>query len=140
MDLMPFTVRSDAENFLTENIENMAKKRTLRYGIWINQEFAGTICLYAIVWHQKRASIGYALKEDFWNRGIMTRALQSIQREATGIGLNRIQATVLSGNLISKRVLKNAGFAFEGVLREYEFWPNKGYVDLEMYSKVGIAR
>lgn len=79
--------------------------------------------------------IGYRLGEEFWGRKIAEKTVRAM----TGylfeeIGVNRIQATVLPGNIRSKRVLLKNGFQKEGLLRQVSYWKGKGIVDLEMYS------
>ena len=65
----------------------------------------------------------------------MTEALDAIIgfgfRE---VGLNRIQAVVMPGNEGSEKLLEKLGFRREGVLRQYDNWGEKGYVDMKMFS------
>jgi ribosomal-protein-alanine N-acetyltransferase len=65
----------------------------------------------------------------------MTEALDAIIgfgfRE---VGLHRIQAVVMPGNKGSEKLLEKLGFRREGVLRGYENWRKKGFVDLLMFS------
>lgn len=65
----------------------------------------------------------------------MTEALEAVLgfgfRE---VGLHRIQAVVMPGNVGSERLLEKLGFQREGILREYENWGDKGYVDVTMFS------
>lgn len=79
--------------------------------------------------------IGYRLGEEFWGQGIAANVVRGMTeylfQEA---GINRIQATVLPGNIRSKKVLLKAGFQKEGLLRQVSCWKGKGIVDLEMYS------
>jgi ribosomal-protein-alanine N-acetyltransferase len=82
-----------------------------------------------------RGSIGYELARPFWRQGIMSEALTAILALGFGeMGLNRIDAVVLPDNLASIRLLEKLGFCNEGLLREYENWGNKGFVDLCMLS------
>jgi ribosomal-protein-alanine N-acetyltransferase len=85
-------------------------------------------------WHL-RGSIGYELARPFWRQGIMSEALTAILTLGFGeMGLNRIDAVVLPENLASIRLLEKLGFCNEGLLREYENWGSKGFVDLCMLS------
>lgn len=140
MDLLPFKKWEDAEQFLLETIKNVEAKRTMRFSIYQDESFIGTITLYSILWHQKRASVGYALKKEHWNQGLMKTALNKLEDKAKEVGLNRIQATILPENISSRKVIQRSGYEFEGVLKEYEYWPGKGWVDLEIYAKVGLVR
>jgi len=65
----------------------------------------------------------------------MTEALEAIiEFGFQTVGLNRIQAVVMPSNVASERLLEKLGFEPEGVLREYENWGAKGFVDLSMLS------
>ena len=50
------------------------------------------------------------------------------------MGLHRIDAVVLPANIASIRLLDKLGFLNEGLLRNFENWGDKGFVDLEMHS------
>jgi len=50
--------------------------------------------------------------------------------------LKRIQAEVLEDNRGSIKLLEKLGFQREGLLRQYEKWGSKGFVDLLMYSLI----
>lgn len=140
-DIEPFTELAAARRFLESAMIQAADRKAIRYTIEADSEIAGTFCFYAIAWHQKRASIGYALKERYWGRGIMGAALRTAEAIAFGeLSLNRLQATVLPENASSKRMLAKAGYVYEGLLRDYEYWPGKGFVNLEMYGKLAHDR
>jgi RimJ/RimL family protein N-acetyltransferase len=63
--------------------------------------------------------LGYWIGQPFWGRGLATEAVRAILdfgfRE---LGLNRVQASHLSRNPSSGRVMKKAGMVREGVHRE----------------------
>ena len=65
----------------------------------------------------------------------MTEALNAIIKFGfQEIGLNRIQAVVMPENQGSEKLLEKAGFQNEGILREYENWGEKGFVDVSIFS------
>ncbi|WP_219639290.1 GNAT family N-acetyltransferase [Cohnella sp. CFH 77786] len=65
-------------------------------------------------------TIGYDLKRELWNKGIMTEALQAALDFCTKkIGPHRVQAEVLPGNTASIKLLKKLGFREEGLLHHY---------------------
>jgi ribosomal-protein-alanine N-acetyltransferase len=81
-----------------------------------------------------RANIGYDLKSSYWNKGYMTEALQAaIEFGFNVLDINRIEAEVMQGNVISERLLKKLNFKREGVLRQWMLW-NEQYYDMTMYS------
>jgi ribosomal-protein-alanine N-acetyltransferase len=111
--------------------------RSIRWGIVQRgaEEIIGTCGYYGFHrWHG-RASIGYELARPYWRQGIMTEALAAIIGFGfRDIGLNRIQAVLMPGNVASERLLEKLGFQREGVLRQYENWGEKGHVDLLMFA------
>lgn len=68
--------------------------------------------------YQKTAELGYWLAEDYWGRGIMTRAVKRICKEGfSRWDIQRIYAEPFAHNAGSRRVLEKAGFFLEGVMR-----------------------
>lgn len=124
-----------------EQIEAWARgydaSRSIRWGIARREDdiVVGTCGYYGFHERHRRGSLGFELARSYWRQGIMTEALGTIIgfgfRE---VGLNRIQAVVMPGNEGSEKLLEKLGFRREGVLREYENWGIKGYVDLLMFS------
>ena len=69
--------------------------------------------------YRKSAEIGYWLAEPFWGRGIMTKAVLRICREAFDtFAIVRLYAEPFARNMGSRRVLEKAGFRLEGILRQ----------------------
>ena len=61
--------------------------------------------------------LGYMLMRDYWNRGLMSRAVGQVCGIAIKeLGLNRITANVFHPNLASQRVLLKNGFTQEGIM------------------------
>lgn len=66
----------------------------------------------------RRAEIGYCLGRQYWGRGYMHEALQTLVAYAFGdLGLNRLEADIDPRNLRSARSLERLGFVKEGHLR-----------------------
>ncbi|MCJ1472250.1 hypothetical protein MMC13_000897 [Lambiella insularis] len=59
-------------------------------------------------------NLGYWLSPDFWNRGIMTRAVAAVICEAKAAGLGKITADVYTFNPPSGKVLIKNGFRYVG--------------------------
>lgn len=133
----PFTDVSQASELIEFWTNGFERRQCIRWGIVLqdSQSMIGTCGYYGFhTWHM-RASLGYELARSFWRQGIMTEALSAVLewgfQEA---GLNRIQADVMPDNHASVKLLEKLGFKNEGLLREYERWSSKGYVDLFMFS------
>ena len=136
-DITPFQSLDHARLFIRNGIKLNKIKKVIRYSIQYNQKIVGSICLYSIVLHQKRASIGYALNEKYWGKGIMQDAINQIEIIGSqNYSINRIQATILPQNIQSKKLLQKCDYQYEGLLQQYENWDGKGFVNLEMYSKI----
>jgi len=81
------------------------------------------------------ATIGYFLAEAEWGKGLAAEAVRMlVEYLFLDVGVNRIQAEVMPGNVRSKQVLHKNGFQHEGTLRQAAVWSGKGIVDLEIYS------
>lgn len=64
--------------------------------------------------------IGYWIGEPFAGKGYMTDAVKTLARYSFGkLGLHRLEAACIPGNLRSVRVLEKAGFVQEGLLKSY---------------------
>jgi [ribosomal protein S5]-alanine N-acetyltransferase len=83
-----------------------------------------------------RSTIVYALKQGYWGKGLITEALQAIIKYGfEELGVNRIEAEVLPGNIGSEKALEKLGFTHEGLLRQWMLWGGKHY-DVNMYALV----
>lgn len=81
----------------------------------------GTIALSGVVrgaFHS--AFVGYKLDAAWQGRGYMTQALRAVTAFAFGaLNLHRLEINVMPRNLASQRVAQKAGFAQEGLSRQY---------------------
>jgi ribosomal-protein-alanine N-acetyltransferase len=81
--------------------------------------FAGVLSFHTLVLEEAKAEIGYWLTADARGKGVATTATKLL----TGygfetIGFHRIEALVVESNKPSLKVLSNAGYQQEGVLRD----------------------
>jgi [ribosomal protein S5]-alanine N-acetyltransferase len=108
---------------------------------WIIEESrtgspVGAIRINRIHKRWRWGEIGYESHPIFWGRGLMTEAVRAVV--ACGHGhfkLNRMEAWTLPGNNASDRVLLNAGFTYEGTLKQ-KAWLKGAYRDLRMFGRV----
>jgi [ribosomal protein S5]-alanine N-acetyltransferase len=83
-------------------------------------QFIGSIGFHTVSPRDRSAEIAYDLAPEAWGQGIARAACNALaQWGFEHIGLVRVQATTLVGNLRSQRVLEACGFEREGVLRRY---------------------
>jgi ribosomal-protein-alanine N-acetyltransferase len=78
------------------------------------QKCIGCIGLSVYIEHNK-ASFGYVLNREYWNKGYMTEALNIIlDFSFLKLELNRVEATHYIGNEGSGRVMQKCGMKYEG--------------------------
>lgn len=100
---------------------------------------AGTIGFHTVSPENHSAEIAYDLAPEFWGKGIASDICKAIVRWAhADASLNRVQATVLTTNARSIKVLERCGFEREGLLRQYRAVRGRPG-DFWMYSHVQRA-
>ncbi|MGL4669120.1 MAG: GNAT family N-acetyltransferase [Methanobacteriaceae archaeon] len=123
---------ADAEEFIN-NLDN-----SIVLAIDVNGDAVGCIGLtFKEDIHFRTVELGYWLGEDFWNNGIISKAINEVVNWAFNgfnniktnnmdvCGFNkyvdyeiaRIYAEPFSNNIRSQKALEKAGFVLEGVLR-----------------------
>lgn len=84
--------------------------------------------------YRHNAEIGYWLGEAHWGQGIMTEVLPAMVTYIfTNFQVNRLFGCVLEGNEVSMRVLEQAGFRAEAVLKKAAI-KNNQYLDEHIFA------
>ena len=84
--------------------------------------------------HRLTAELGYYIAEEYWGKGIMTKAVKQICKYVfDNSDILRIYAEPFAFNAASCRVLEKAGFQYEGTLRSNAIRNGK-VIDMKMYS------
>ncbi len=82
----------------------------------------------------KNAELGYWLAEPFWNKGIITKAInQMVEYGFRTYSIERIFARPFGTNIASQRVLEKANFTLEGKF-EKTLFKNGEYLDELIYA------
>lgn len=117
----PYTLE-DAIWFINDSITN-AERKQINYAIVVDGQAVGGIGISVKDdVYEKSAELGYWLAEDFWRKGIMSRAVQTICKEAfETFDIVRIFAEPFADNEGSRGVLEKAGFTYEGTMRNGVF-------------------
>ncbi|HSO87189.1 MAG TPA: GNAT family protein [Draconibacterium sp.] len=112
----PYTI-ADAESFLEKYA---GQKSSLVLAIEYNGIYAGNIGLHkGNDVYRKSAEIGYFLGEQYWNLGIMTKAVALIcDYGFKNLDIIRIHAGIFEFNPASMRVLEKCGFIKESVAKK----------------------
>jgi [ribosomal protein S5]-alanine N-acetyltransferase len=83
---------------------------------------------------RKNAELGYWLGQDYWGRGIITRAIpQMVDFAFRTYNITRLYARPFGNNLASQRVLEKCGFTLEATIKQNIF-KNGEYLDELIYA------
>ena len=129
----PYTL-ADAKNFL-EKFTN--QDPVTFFGIDYCGEYVGNISLMpGQDVYRKSAEIGYFIGEPYWNKGIVTTAVNLITEYGfKHLGIVRIHTGVFEYNTASMHVLEKCGFTKDCVFRKSVFKQNKIWDEVR-YSKI----
>lgn len=124
----PYTI-DDAKWYVNDCISKEGRNQITR-AIDVDGKAVGSIGIFAQKdVYEKSGELGYWLSEEYWRRGITSRAVVQICKEAfSSLDIVRIYAEPFEQNLGSRAVLEKAGFTYEGTMR------NGVYKDGEIFS------
>lgn len=130
----PYTLE-DAMSFIQKFMHSPSL-----FAIEYQGEYVGNISLTPCEnVYRKSAEIGYFIGEPYWNKGIMTTAVNLITEFGfKELGLARIHTGVYEYNPASQRVLEKCGFVKEGTFRKSVF-KNGQLWDEVRYAKINPA-
>jgi [ribosomal protein S5]-alanine N-acetyltransferase len=134
-NLLPLANEQDAQKSIDWFQSRFKDKSGIRWGIALKgqQNIIGTVGFNNFT-KGHRANIGYDLQTAHWNKGYISEALKTVIDFGFNVlEINRIEAEVMQGNVISEKVLDKLKFKNEGVLREWMFWNGKHH-DMTMFS------
>lgn len=99
-----------------------------------NYSYIGSIGFFGGEENPFAAEIGFELGTEYWRKGLTAEAIRTLVPFGfSKLGLERIQARVVDGNIASQRLLEKCGFGYEGLQRKKGFWKNE-LQDLHFYS------
>lgn len=129
----PYTL-SDAEFFL-QKYKDLDPPTV--FAIEYQGEHAGNISLIkGNDVYRKSAEVGYFLGEEYWGKGIATRALALIcDYGFENLDIVRIHTGVYEHNLASQRVLEKCGFVKEGVFK-MAIYKREEFLDEVRFAKI----
>ncbi|MCX6644910.1 MAG: GNAT family N-acetyltransferase [bacterium] len=122
----PFTIEDAHEWYKNQSwTENTYGHVTLLIFLKGSEELIGSIWFRAER-HHKKASIAYWIGSKHWNKGYATEAVREMIRYGfTELGLERITAGIIVGNISSARVAGKIGMKLEGTAQK-EWWEDDG--------------
>ena len=97
--------------------------------------FAGVISLHTIDIPNHRAEIGYWIASEARKRGIGTVAAEMITEYGLmTMGFRRIDGLADNSNEGSKKLLLNAGYEYEGLLKKYVTRRDGSQIDMALFA------
>lgn len=134
-DGFPFPYTADDAKKFIMNLLN--QNPTTTFGIEYEGEYVGNIGLVkGTDVYRKSANIGYFIGEPYWNKGIVSKAINLITDYGFDkLDIIRIHTGVFDYNLPSQRVLEKCGFTKEGTFRKSVIKNGKIYDEIR-YSKL----
>lgn len=97
--------------------------------------FAGVISLHTIDIPNHRAEIGYWMAKEARGKGIGTRAASMITEFGLmTMGFNRIDGIVDVRNEASKKLLLNASYEYEGIMKKYVTRRDGSQLDMALFA------
>ncbi|MDQ0268193.1 GNAT family N-acetyltransferase [Cytobacillus purgationiresistens] len=103
-------------------------------GVRVNGQLVGMIGLHQIDWKNRTTSVGYLLGEEAQGKGVITRALSSLNDYLFDqMDLNRVEIQCAASNHKSMAVPERLGFMKEGMVRQGQ-WLYDHFEDIVTYS------
>jgi ribosomal-protein-alanine N-acetyltransferase len=100
-----------------------------------SNNFAGVMSLHSIDIPNHRAEIGYWLAKEARGLGICSKAAEMITEYGLmSMGFMRIDGIVDVRNEPSKKALLNAGYEFEGIMKNYVTRRDGGQLDMALFA------
>jgi ribosomal-protein-alanine N-acetyltransferase len=126
------------EEFLTRALQSWERCTVATWAIILREHnsLIGMIDLRL----EGEANIGYVLARPYWNRGLMTEAVQAIVDWALSQEhIHRVWAVCEVHNTASARVLEKVGFRREATLERWMVFPNLGEAPRDCH-RYGITK
>ena len=122
--------------FLESVLDKYSNKEVSQWGIELKDTHKLIGISGFIGWcpEHSKAEIAYVLSNKYWNRGLMTEALEAVVDFGFEVmDLNRLEAKVEVGNISSEKVLQKLGMVHEGTLRKFTYVKGE-FKDYELYA------
>jgi ribosomal-protein-alanine N-acetyltransferase len=135
-----FTTAGQAER-MTNQLERYKNGQVVPWVLAAGDRIVGQITLSDLVPGPFRsAALGYWLAADVLGRGLATLAVEAVAEIAdTQLKLHRIEASTLTGNIASQRVLQRTGFTQIGTAPTY-LHIDGHWQDCNLYQRILNSR
>jgi RimJ/RimL family protein N-acetyltransferase len=129
---------ANAEHYVRERSPNGFTMRTeLQLALEYDGKFAGALSFHTLDIEDEKAEIGYWLTADVRGKGVATAATRLLTEYGFDtIGFHRIEALVVASNVPSLKVLKNAGYMQEGIMRDASLQGDGTREDMVLFGAI----
>jgi Acetyltransferases, including N-acetylases of ribosomal proteins len=152
LDMYEYTNKPEVSKFLTWephlNVEQDREfinkvlsnkdKESYYFGIVLAadlQKLIGCIHIYDVNERHKRCEISYILNPDYSGKGYATEAVAAVIKWIfMTLGLRRVQALCIEGNVKSECLMKRCGMQYEGLLKNYAVLKDGKSYSMKIYS------
>ena len=123
----------EAEAFIGRTLDGWRDDKSATWAITREAALIGCIGLIFLSRPHRRCSLGYWIAHPEWSRGYATEAARAVMDWAFADGWHRVEATHMSRNPASGRVMQKLGMQHEGRMRDY-FHCFGHWEDVELYA------
>ncbi|MBI1780331.1 MAG: GNAT family N-acetyltransferase [Sphingobacteriales bacterium] len=133
----PASTIDEINSFIQTINRNVATNENPYWAIALKEEpgkLIGTICIWNIRKEHYRAELGYVLHPNYWGKGMMKEAIQTvIDYGFNQLHLHSMEAVVDPGNIASVKTLESCGFVKEAHFKEDSLFRDQ-FKDTAIYS------
>lgn len=135
---IPYSSICEADEMILKVTKAYEDKEGIRWGITLksSDELIGSGGFWKLMKPHVRAEIGYDLNPSYWQKGIMSEAVNAmVEFGFDKMNLHTIEANIDPANTASEKLLLKAGFKKEGHISESYFF-NGSFTDTGLYSLI----
>lgn len=130
----------DSEEDALKNIKKFKRDSARKLGYYFivlhQKEKIGILDIYKISKKDKKASLGYGIKQQEWGKGYGSEVCKlGVEFMKKKLKLHSAEATADPKNAASQRVLEKNGFTLLGIAKDYYYDRGK-FIDRALYWKV----
>ena len=136
MDTEPFATLKEAREWIRTYRSRFHKKQGIVWALALKgtERQVGYAGFWRLMPDHFRAEIAYALRPEFWGKGLMQEAVrQVIAFGFSEMGLHSIEAAINPGNVKSRQLLEKMHFRQEAHFRE-NFYFDGRFLDTIIFS------
>ncbi len=127
--------RDQLQTYLKTCDVSNSKSEEIGYCLFWKNQMVGSFHLHSMSWINQRIELGYWIHYEFEGQGLISKALQVMEKQLAKMNFHRIEIRCDPLNRKSCLVAENNKYTMEGTLREYEC-VNGVYKDKAIYSKL----